>query len=244
MIKAVIFDADGPLYYRTPEVIEQQLALLNKYGYPEKLSHGQVAHLNKYGHLGSLDKFDAAYDKEKFKAYVRAESVHAMVQHILHSIGLELSGEKLQQFARELKKLHERVTARPDAIPALKRLKQQGYSTCVLTDSFYSSQEKWRWFESMGMAEFLDYMVSSYDIRVLKDTPEAYRACLKELGVSADEAVFAGHQQYEMTGAKAANIRSIAVLPIASKGIRSDYSIDLLSELPDLLDKINRDLHE
>lgn len=239
MIKAVIFDADGPLYYRKPEVLEQQLALLNKYGYPGKLTHSHSAHLNKYGHLGNLEQFNAAYDKEKFRAYVRSESVPVMVHHILHSLGLDLSGSALQRFAAEFKKLHTEITPTHDAISTLKELKAQGFKTCVLTDSFYSSDDKWQWFNTIGLGEVLDYMVSSYDIRTLKDTPEAYKDYLQLLQTSENETVFVGHQQYEMDGAKKANVRSVAILPIATPNIMADYTLNSLAELPELLANLN-----
>jgi FMN phosphatase YigB (HAD superfamily) len=241
MIKAIIFDADGPLYFRNPEVLEQQLALLNKYGYQGKLMHGHVAHINKYGHLGSLEQFDAAYDKEKFRAYVHLESVSVMIQHILRSLGLNLSETDLRHFAVEFKELHTKITPTVDAVSTLKWLKTQDFKTCVLTDSFYSSDEKWQWFRTIGLGEVLDYMVSSYDIRTLKDTPEAYQDCLKLLHTSEDETIFVGHQQYEMDGARAAHIKSVAILPIATPNIQADYVINGLSELPDLLAKLNKE---
>jgi FMN phosphatase YigB (HAD superfamily) len=240
MIKAIIFDADGPLYYRNLEVLEQQLALLNQYGYPGKLTHGHVAHINKYGHLGNLEQFDTAYDKEKFRAYVHSESAPVMIKHILHSLGLDLSEADLQHFAVEFKKLHTEITSTPSAVPTLKQLKAQGFKTCVLTDSFYSSDEKWQWFRAIGLGDVLDYVVSSYDIRTLKNTPEAYVDCLQLLQTSEDETIFVGHQQYEMDGAKAARVRSVAILPIATPDIQADYTINDLSELPDLLVELNK----
>lgn len=215
--------------------------MLNEYGYPGKLSHGQAAHLNKYRHLGDLELFDEAYEKEKVKAYIRDESVPVMVRHILHILGLELSDEKLKRFTVEFTELHQHVTPRPDAVSSLKKLKADGYKICVLTDSYYSSIEKMKWFKTIGMAGFIDKIVSSYDIRKLKDTPEAYQTCLKVLGVTAKEAIFVGHQQYEMTGAKSAKVLSVAILPIAPQNIRSDYTVSSLSELPALLLKLNHE---
>lgn len=241
MIKAIIFDADGPLYYRSPEVLEGQLALLNRYGYPEKLTHQHLSRLNKYGHLGDLKEFNAAYDKEKYRAYVRAESVPVMIRHILDSLGMELSTVDLQNFAKEFKELHTEITPTHDAIPTLKSLKSRGLKTCVLTDSFYSTEEKWHWFKAIGLDEVLDYMVSSYDIRILKNTPEAYQNCLELLRVAEDEVIFVGHQQYEMDGAKAAHIKSVAILPIATPNITANYTINTLAELPDLLVRLNNE---
>jgi FMN phosphatase YigB (HAD superfamily) len=83
-------------------------------------------------------------------------------------------------------------------------------------------------------------MVISLDIKKLKSAPEAYQACLDKLGVAADEAVFVGHQQYEMDGAKAAHVMSVAILPIATPNIQADYTVNALSEVPDLLMQLNK----
>ncbi|HEY4161239.1 MAG TPA: HAD family hydrolase [Candidatus Saccharimonadales bacterium] len=218
MIKAVIFDADGPLYYRTGDVADQKQKLLQNYGYQ-----------------GDIQNFETNYDNEKFKGYIAEETPAEMFRIILASIGLDVSLKKAQTFADAFDALQSQVTATPDARDVLKELKAECYSTCVLTDSLYSTKVKWPWFERLGLKPYLDDMVSSIDIKKLKSTPEAYQTCLDRLHVAAADAVFVGHQQYEMDGAKAAEVISIAVLPIATPDIRSDYTVDSLSELPALL---------
>jgi len=222
MIKALIFDADGPLYYRTEKVALKLKSLLAVFGYH-----------------GDMRKFKQAYEIEKFKAYVRAESEAAMDHNILQSIGVQTSPAEAKRFAKEFDAIQRQITATADAVAVLRQLKTEGYKICVLTDSFYASKEKWQWFSALGMDAYIDHIVSSYDIRKLKDTPEAYQASLDALDVSANEAVFVGHQQYEMTGAHAANVASIAVLPIATPTIQADYAVNSLSQLPRLLKQIN-----
>lgn len=223
MIKAVIFDADGPLYYRTAEITQKKQSLLAEFGYH-----------------GDMQCFENAYEKEKFKGYAGVEAAEEMFQNILRAIGLGVSSEEVAVFTKEIDAIHRQVTATTDAIATLRRLKDEGYKICILTDSFYSAEEKWLWFKELGMDGYLDRIVSSYNIQKLKDTPEAYDACLEALGVSAGEVVFVGHQEYEMTGALASKIISIAVMPIATTGIHADYKVHSLSELPDLLKEINR----
>src|SRR5581483_1654680 len=222
MIKAIIFDADGPLYHRTGDITSQTQALLEEYGY-----HGDIK------------LFDERYEKEKFKAYVAEETPAQMFQNILALVGVNISTAQAKEVANKFDAIHKQVTATPDAIATLRQLKAEGYLTCVLTDSFYSAEAKWPWFEQLGLKQYLDDMVSSLDIRKLKNTPEAYQACLDKLGVSADEAVFVGHQQYEMDGSKAVQVTSIAILPIATPHIRADYTINALSELSGVLKRIN-----
>lgn len=221
MIKALIFDADGPLYYRTPEIVQRKQALLAEFGYNE-----------------GIQKFEKVYEQEKFKGYVRAETVEEMFRNILKNIGVAMSEKGSAKFTKQFNGIQRQVTATSDAAATLKRLKNEGYKICVLTDSFYSSEEKWPWLKKLGLDMYLDGMVSSFDTRKLKDTPEAYQACLDILETTASETVFVGHQEYEMVGARAAGIATIALTPIAVPNIHSDYTISVLSELPELLRKI------
>jgi FMN phosphatase YigB (HAD superfamily) len=222
MIKAVIFDADGPLYQHATDTSSQEQELLHSYGFK-----------------GALADFKQAYEKEKWKGYTAEETVPAMFRTILSSAGMEVSIEEAQAFANDFDALHKRVVATPGALSTLQVIKSNGYRTCVLTDSFYAAEAKWPWFEQIGLKPYLDDMVSSFDIQKLKAAPEAYQACLDKLGVTAEEAIFVGHQQYEMDGAKAASIKSVAILPIATPGIKADWTIDTLSELPGLLAQLS-----
>ena len=52
-IRGVIFDADGPLYYRNKEVDELKVGLLRKFGYH-----------------GDYKEFEKSYDKEKWSGFV------------------------------------------------------------------------------------------------------------------------------------------------------------------------------
>lgn len=223
MIKAIIFDADGPLYQHAGNT-EQEQRLLRKYGYH-----------------GSYDDFKSAYEKEKWKSYIAQETPQKMFRNILTSIGLYVSDAEAKLFAANFDPVHEQVEAAPDARTILKTLKEVGYLTCVLTDSFYSAGTKWQWFERIGLKPYLDCLISSWDIGKLKNSPEAFQACLDKLDVSADEALFVGHQQYEMDGAKAARIGSVAILPIATPNIQADYLIRTLPELSQLLARLAED---
>jgi HAD superfamily hydrolase (TIGR01549 family) len=222
MIKAIIFDADGPLYHRTAEVDAQKQSLLREFGF-----------------TGELHQFKEVYEKEKFGGYTRAVTVTKMFQNVLESLDVHITQEEAERFAKKFDTIQRQVTATSDAIATLELLRSGGYKICILTDSFFSAKDKWPWFKQMGMDMHLDAIVSSYDIRKLKDTPDAYQACLDQLNVNADEALFVGHQEYEMVGARAAHVSSVAVMPIANPNISADYKINTLSELPGLLGQIS-----
>lgn len=219
LIKALLFDADGPLYKRGSEVTKQKVALLQKYGY-----------------TGDYHLFEQAYDKEKFRAYDRTESAEAMFVNIMATLGGQLDPEQSNVFTAAFNKIQSQLKPSPQAQATLQWLHEHHYKVCVLTDSFYPAQEKWLWFQVLQMSQYIDEIVSSYDVRTLKDSREAYAACLDRLAVSADEALFVGHQQYEMDGAKRAGITSVCIRPIAIPSTtHGDYDIQSLSELETLL---------
>jgi len=66
---------------------------------------------------------------------------------------------------------------------------------------------------------------------VKKDKKESYEECLKRMKLKHDEVIFVGHKQYEMNGAKKADVVSVAILPISDKNIKSDYNINTIQEL-------------
>jgi len=216
MIKAVIFDADGPLYQRSEAVTKLKVELLNKYGYD-----------------GDYYAFDSAYNKEKFKAYNQTETANEMFAKVMAQLGSPLNKDQSQAFTEEFDAIQSQVEASPFAVDTLRTLHAQGIKICILTDSFYAGNEKWSWFKKIGMDTYIDDIVSSYDIKHLKDTKEAYEACLGLLKIPAKQTAFVGHQQYEMDGAKRADILSIALKPILMpKTTKGDYELASLIELP------------
>lgn len=224
MIKAVIFDADGPLYFRSKNNYDEKLALINK-----------------FGNLSDIDAFNNKFDTEKYVAFVGDESIDDMFSNILASVNIRLDNDDLEAFVNSFDHIQSDISIAPNAKSVLKQVKQKGYNTCVLTDSYYSSDQKWPWFEKLGIRELIDEMVSSIDIQKLKSTVDAYKACMKLLDAKPNEVVFVGHQQYEMDGAKQAGVASIALANIVpTDTINADYIIESIADLPSLLRKLNQ----
>lgn len=223
MIRTLIFDADGPLYQRGATVTQSKIDLLRQFGYQ-----------------GDHGAFEGAYDKEKFRAYDQSETEAVMFSKIMAQLGVSMDEVQAKAFTSQFNEIQARIEPAPNALGTLKLLHDDGYKVCILTDSFFPAAEKWAWFKSINMATYIDEIVSSYDIKTLKSTRQAYKACLNLLDTQAANALFVGHQQYEMDGAKEANIVSVALLSIAiPKTTRGDYNLDLLKELPDLLARLS-----
>ena len=85
----------------------------------------------------------------------------------------------------------------------LNTLKRKGYLLGIVTDTANTLHAKITWFESGGIGNIWDSIISSRDIGVRKPDPKIYQAALEQLGLQAEEAVFIGHKATELEGARA-----------------------------------------
>ena len=89
-------------------------------------------------------------------------------------------------------------------------LKDCGYLLGVITDTAMPLHIKLKWFEDGGFVHVWDFIISSNELGVQKPAPEIYAAALHQLGVSAGQAIFIGHDADELQGAHAAGMKTIA----------------------------------
>jgi putative hydrolase of the HAD superfamily len=89
-------------------------------------------------------------------------------------------------------------------------LKSQGYLLGIITDTANSIHAKLTWFERGGFGHVWDSIISSMELGTRKPDPEIYQACLQQLGLTPDQAVFVGHKASELEGARAIGMQTIA----------------------------------
>lgn len=220
-IKGIIFDADGPLYFRDKTAKDAEKTLIARFG------------------IGDYEKFKLVYESLKNQAYTQEISVSEMFITLFTKLNISIKSSRLSSFIDQFNKLHSQITAVDGAVETLRQLKSQYLTTCVLTDSFYSENEKWNWFKSIGMDKYIDYIVTSYDIKLLKDTKEAFNICLEKMNLINSNVAFVGHKQYEMDGADKSGVTSIAILPISEPNIRAKYYLNSIIELPSWIKNLN-----
>ncbi len=114
----------------------------------------------------------------------------------------------------------------------LLKLKQRGFLLGIITNTANSISNKLNWFEKGGFGNVWDSIISSVEIGVIKPFPEIYRAALKQLNITADQAIFVGHKISELDGARAAGLATIAFN--YDKEAHADYYIDRFCELLDM----------
>lgn len=120
----------------------------------------------------------------------------------------------------------------------LKKLKALGYLLGIITDTAMPVHVKLDWFESGGFGQVWDSIISSADIGVQKPNPLIYQAALTQLGVSASQAIFVGHDCAELDGAHALGMFTIAFN--ADPNAQADVYVD---QFPDLVQQVTLAQH-
>lgn len=116
--------------------------------------------------------------------------------------------------------------------PTLHALKRRGFKLGVVTNTFNPPSEKNNWFKTIGIDGIWDSYADSCELGVVKPDAEIYLAALNPLGVEPQDAIFVGHAQYEIDGAKALGMTTVRFNPDAD----CNTSDHLIAKFSDLLD--------
>lgn len=120
------------------------------------------------------------------------------------------------------------ITLYPDVAETLRTLKARGFKLGVITNTTTSSLEKRRWLEASGIDVAFDGFVASCEIGVAKPHPRIYAAALEQCQVSPEASLFVGHEESELTGARAVGFKTVA---FGSAAEAADVYIARFSEL-------------
>jgi putative hydrolase of the HAD superfamily len=189
-IRAILFDAGDILYFR-PDGNQHFKSFLNEIGLENKKVHdGEIQNLKEQAFLGLItqDQFQ--------EALVRLYGVQAP--------------EQIEHGKRALQEDDENIQFFNGVRETLVELKKMGYLLGVITDTANPIHVKLRWFDNGGFVHVWDSIISSQEVGMQKPAPQIYAAALQQLGLSANQAVFVGHDDEELKGAHAAGMRTIA----------------------------------
>jgi putative hydrolase of the HAD superfamily len=125
-------------------------------------------------------------------------------------------------------------------LAVLERLKSQGKLLALLSNADAMEVEAW---DATAAARLFDVTVISCRVGLVKPEPAIYELCLRELGVTADEAAFVGDGgSDELQGARDVGMTTIMVTGVmnslwpdrvTARLHQADYVIEGLSELLD-----------
>jgi putative hydrolase of the HAD superfamily len=204
-IRAVLFDWGGTLVRDDTMVVTSPTAA--------------VAHFARQTlHLALRDEvFDRAFQEvlppARSGATRDASSIHALIAAAFQHLGWTIDQAHVAECAQLF--FTEAIFAQDvfeDARALLPSLKYRGYRMAVVTNSLFPSALFTPWLGELGLAGYLDAVISSADVGLAKPDPEPYAAALRALGIDAHEALFVGDRvETDIAGARAAGLRAVLI---------------------------------
>jgi putative hydrolase of the HAD superfamily len=101
------------------------------------------------------------------------------------------------------------LTARPEVVATVRRLRGQGYLTALLTNNARELAPVWR--PLLPLDELFDLVVDSSEVGMRKPDPRIYRLVLSRLGVEPGRAVLLDDAPGNVAGATAVGMQAILV---------------------------------
>ena len=209
-IRAILFDAGDILYYRP-----------NK---EEKLK-GFLAGLGIEYTVPAVEKDEEALKDLAFRNLISQDEFH---EALIRLYGVNTQ-DALERGKRVLDEINNDVDFYAGAAETLHALKELGFMLGIVTDTAAPLYVKLCWFEQGGFGNVWDTIVTSKELGRRKPDPEMYNAALRQLGISAGQAVFVGHKVSELDGAQAVGMKTIAFN--YTSPTQADYYIDCLADL-------------
>lgn len=199
-VKALLFDFGGTLAFLDYEMLAREFSR------PGRKLDALALEYAEYQGRAMLDRFmmDAHRGdvndgyQQFFRGWMRAAGI---------------PDEEVLEHAARFQEIHRERTlwrvVRPGILAALERLKSQGLKLAVVSNADGSVE---RDAQDFGLAPFFDTIVDSHLVGVAKPDPRIFHIALKRLGVTPDEARYAGDiYAIDMVGARAAGIEAALI---------------------------------
>jgi putative hydrolase of the HAD superfamily len=156
------------------------------------------------------------------KIDITDELVHSIVEYVWHN------------FVKK-NKLY------PDVMPVLNQLKQSGYKLGLITDSDLDIADGI--IQKHNLADFFDVKVVSGEIRLYKPNPLLFEKAVNLAKCAPSEGIYVGDSEVDVKGAAEIGLKTVIInrneLLSSKIGIKPDFRVDSLSELPKLISDIN-----
>jgi len=210
VIKAVFFDWFNTLARYEPPREELQSQTLQEFGInvsPKKIIPGLLIADRDYFEENAAFPVRKRSPEEQAKIYARYQKT------ILTEAGVNLSSEpdmfvKIMKRAQQLSQGMKFVLF-DDVLSTLKTLKEQNLTLGLLTNFDRDMKPICR---ELGLEPYIDFVVTSGEVRADKPKPPIFLAALQQAGVNASEAVHVGDQyKLDVIGARGVGITPVLI---------------------------------
>ena len=204
MIKALLFDFFNTLSHYEPPREQMYIDVCNKHGV-----HLEITNLYK-----SLPYADAIYRDENQKSPVterpEKEQMAIFISYItvaLKGAGVEINDAIAMEILHRMKTTKWEFKLFDDVLPTLKLLRERKFITGLITNV---GQEADKTFSDVGLKQYLDFYVTSFETGHDKPDPEIFLAALKKAGVRPDEALYTGdNYEQDVLGARGVGMQTL-----------------------------------
>lgn len=189
-VKAIFFDAGDILYHR-----------------PERDKHLRAFLAGKK--TNPAPNFDSERSRLKDLAFSGQIKRHDYYEKVIRLYGIE-NEQEIQEGMAAISKDDDTVAIFNGVPETINLLKQKGYILGIITDTAMPFARKLNWFDQHGFGQVWDVVISSKEIGVRKPNRMMYEEAIQQTGLKPCEAVFVGHKAYELEGARAVGLKTIA----------------------------------
>ncbi|PKQ28502.1 MAG: hypothetical protein CVT63_02570 [Candidatus Anoxymicrobium japonicum] len=229
-IEAVFFDVGNTLLEPYPSieaVCREVMAEFGHYPSDENLRCGIVAASEYYERRYWSD--DSFWANEKDASEMWSELYALMLDEIGVDGHRQLVGRAIYDYFGD----GDRWRPYPDVVPVFERLKAKGLRLALISN--WDSRLAKLCFD-MGLDRYLDAVLSSASIGLVKPNPRIYQAACERLDVEPGRAVHVGDQYYaDVLGARSVGIHPVLIDRFGSGNTADVPVIEDLYGLLDLL---------
>ena len=247
-VRAVAFDYGDTLGDLT--VAEQKL--LEAYGEIRQMLESeaqkdipQAADLIQNVTVKVIGTVNASYARHELEEL----DVLALFEDALAALGLEVPRELVQEIAEiEYRAMVSVRTVPPENLRALAEIRARGLKLGLVSNAHFLPALMLEDFERLGLAQYMDAIVTSSQRGIRKPHPAIFQHLLGELGVSAEEVLFVGDKVREdIVGPKELGMRAVLTHQFrqedyADAPMKPDFVIHSLAELVPYVDELRREV--
>ena len=208
MTRAVFFDWFNTLAHYEPPREQLECQALQELGInasPDKVKRGILLADQDYFEENTISPVRERSLEEQAKVYTRYQNT------VLTETGISVPEELLLKIMGRLRELYAGMTfvLFDDVLPTIKALKEQKFTLGLLTNLRREIEPVC---EQLGVAAYLDLIVTSEEAGADKPQPPIFLAALERAGVDASEAVHVGdHYKLDVGGARGVGISPILI---------------------------------
>ncbi len=181
----------------------------------------------KMCYTGALDRLGMKYRTEDVPDFIRESLQSTYDRFDTPKVPYEIFEKAVyEEYGRTL---DPNSLPYPDALPALKGLKELGASMCIATKSMHNRAENV--LEVHGLIEYFDHIVGYDDVKKHKPDPECLELCDSYHDFDKDDMVYVGDSGIDVIAAESFGIDSVYITRDHNEYFEGTHNITDLREL-------------